>query len=204
MNLIDLIFPPLCLSCKERCSTRYLCPDCWWLCEPPDPAERCRHCFDELDQRGTLCSQCRQEPRLSTVRAYVFDPESPARCLGLPAQAMAGFAVHQWIQLEWPLPEVVIPMPDSDSVTIGRAFAQMLQIPFIRALETGYTYKEERLEENQLCLLFDVSHSLLELKKATLALAASFPKRIFLLSLLPYVDHISYSTAYSDFPVSGG
>lgn len=76
-------------------------------------------------------------------------------------------------------------MPDPDSIAIGKAFAHMLQFPFIRALGLGCAYKEERLEEDQLWLLFDVSNSFFSLKKATLALAESFPKRIFLLTLLP-------------------
>ncbi len=183
-QLVDLIFPPLCLSCQERCETKFLCPDCWCACELPDPIERCRHCFEELDQRGNLCAQCREHRRLSSLRAYVFDPDSPAHYLGVEApMAMAGFAVVQWIQLEWPLPSAVIPMPDTSSIAIGKAFAELLEVPFVRALFTSLEYREDRLEEEGQLLLFDVSNTLSNLQKAGQALAEAFPKRVYILSL---------------------
>jgi predicted amidophosphoribosyltransferase len=182
--LLDLVFPPLCLSCRERCLTKFLCPDCWQLCELPDPAMRCRHCFEELDRRGDLCQQCRKQKLLPIVRARVFDPESPASFLGKErVDALAGFALYQWVQLEWPLPHAVIPMPDTHSTNIARAFSEILDIPFIKALHLDCTYKEERLEEDQELLLFDVDNSLERLEKGAFALAESFPKQIYLLSL---------------------
>lgn len=183
-QLLDFLFPPICLACRERCSTKFLCPDCWFTCELPDPVERCRRCFEELDQRGDLCSQCRQEPLLTATRAYVFDPASPARYLGTEyIDAMASFALLQWIQLEWFVPDAIIPMPDS--IPMGRAFAELLNIPFVRALSNDCEYKEDRLEEEQILLLFDVSNPIENLQKASHALSEAFPKRIYLLSLLP-------------------
>jgi hypothetical protein len=116
----------------------------------------------------------------------VFDPESPARFLGTEAiDAMASFSFLQWIHLEWPIPDALIPMPDADSIAIGSALAQLLDIPFIRALHSNCEYKEERLEEDQILLLFDVSNSIADLRKGSMALSEAFPKRIYLLSLLP-------------------
>ena len=185
--MIDLIFPPLCLACREECRTRFLCPSCWQLCLLPDPVERCRHCFEELDRKENLCSQCRKEKILPAIRAYVFDPESPAHHLALePPDGMASFALIQWVALDWPLPDAVIPMPDRDSVEIGRMFAFLLNIPFMKALRANCDYKEDRLEEGKELLLFDVSHPVETLQKATLALSEAFPKRIYLLSLVPY------------------
>lgn len=191
-GILEFIFPPFCLSCKERCKTKFLCPECWQLCALPDPIERCRHCFEELDGKGNLCLQCRQEKILPIARAYVFDPESPARFLGVEAiDAMAGFALVQWIQLEWPIPDGIIPMPDADSIAIGSSLARLLNVPFIRALNRDWSYKEDRLEEDQELILFDVSNSIEKLKKAAYALGEAFPKRVYLLSLLPYVDRLS-------------
>lgn len=191
-GILEFIFPPFCLSCKERCKTKFLCPECWQLCALPDPVERCRHCFEELDGKGNLCLQCRQEKILPIARAYVFDPESPARFLGVEAiDAMAGFALVQWIQLEWPLPDGIIPMPDADSIAIGSSLARLLNVPFIRALNRDWSYKEDRLEEDQELILFDVSNSIEKLKKSAYALGEAFPKRVYLLSLLPYVDRLS-------------
>ncbi len=187
-TVLDWIFPPYCLACRELCSTKYLCPDCWLLCELPDPVGRCRHCFEELDQRGNLCAQCRHKAFLWAIRAFVFDPAAPARYLDLEAtHAFAAFAFLQWIQLEWPLPDAVIPMPDSHG--IAKALSLLLDRPLIRALHSDCTYRDDSLEEDLLLLLVDISQPLETLKKVELALSEAFPKRIYLLSLLPYVTH---------------
>lgn len=181
---LNLIFPPLCLACKERSATQFLCPACWHLCALPDPVGRCRHCFEELDQRGNLCTTCRKEPHLSAVRAYVFDPESPAFRLGSEAiEAMAGFAYLQWVELEWPHPDAVIPMPGDEA--IAQQLAEWIEAPCIKALGMGCEYREDLLEEEGELLLFDRSNPSPLLEKATLALAEAFPERVRLLSLFP-------------------
>ncbi len=79
---LDLIFPPLCLACKERCRTKILCLECWALSELPDPVERCRHCFEEFDERGNLCSQCLEKRLLPVMRAYVFNARKDRKSNG--------------------------------------------------------------------------------------------------------------------------
>lgn len=189
--LLDFIFPPLCLSCKSRCKTKFLCPDCWELCRLPDPAGQCRHCFGELDERGNLCSRCREKKDLPAPRAFVFDPESPAHLLGYePPEALAGFAYLQWIQLEWPLMDGIVPMPDSSSRSIGNALSQLMGVPLLSALNSQNSYREEYLDEDLELLLFDVNSSLEALRQSSISLLESFPKRIYILSLFPYVDRI--------------
>lgn len=102
-------------------------------------------------------------------------------------QAWASFAYLQWIQLEWETPFAVIPMIDQDSMKIGKEFASLMEAPFIRAFDSRGRYKEARLEEEKTLLLFDVSNSVEDLSQAVFSLSESFPKRIYLLSLLPYV-----------------
>lgn len=192
ISFLDFIYPPLCKSCRERCETQVLCPDCWRLCELPDPASRCRQCFEELDQRGNLCQRCRQRPFLPLIRATVFDAEAPARFLGLDSpKAMAAFAFVQWIQLEWPLPDAIIPMPDAHSIAVGKAFTQLIERPFVRALKADCEYRDDRLEEDGQLLLIDISNSVEKLEKAALALSESFPKKIYLLTLFPYAYPVS-------------
>jgi hypothetical protein len=186
---LDLIFPPLCIACKNRCSTRFLCPNCWHLCELPDPVDRCRHCFEELDERANLCKQCRHTALLSSVRGFVFDSESPARCLGLEAtEAMAGFALIQWIQLEWPLPDAVIPMPDADSRLIARTFADWLQLPFVKVLNAQGKYCEDLIEEDLVLLVIDAANPFQKLREADQALREAFPKRTYILSLFSFTE----------------
>lgn len=181
---LDFIFPPLCLACKERCETKVLCPDCWRLSQLPDPATRCRHCFQELDRRGNLCSQCREEKLLPVVRAFVFDAEAPAQLLNLElVDPMGAFAFLQWIELEWPLPDAIIPMPDPSSLSIGRVLAHFIDRPFVRALRRNGEYLAECLDEDQELLLFDTSNPLERLHKGALALFESLPQRVRILSL---------------------
>jgi hypothetical protein len=101
---------------------------------------------------------------------------------------MASFAFYQWLQLGWDLPAGLIPMPDPHSIALGKAFAALTELPLIRAFRFDATYQEERLEEDQVWLVIDVANSLPLLKKATEALRESFPKRIYVVSLFPYVD----------------
>lgn len=86
------------------------------------------------------------------------------------------------------MPGAIVPMPDADSISIGRSFAIALDRPFIRALRLDCEMREELLEEGETLLLFDVSNRMEKLLKASLALSEAFPKRIYLLSLIPYVD----------------
>ena len=80
----------------------------------------------------------------------------------------------------------VVPMPDTDSLAVGRALADLLKIPFAKALRPNCEYIPDRLEEDQELLLFDVSNSVENLRKGAFALGEAFPKRVYLLSLLPY------------------
>ncbi len=200
-NLLDFLFPSLCLFCGEKCSTKIFCEACWSLCELPDPITRCRHCFDEVTEKEKLCKTCRTERQLPVQRAYVFDPESPARLLDLDAvEAMAGFAILQFIQLDWLVPNAVIPMPNS--IRIASHFAKDLSLPFVQGLSHSYEYRKDRLEENQVLLLFDVSNPLMNLEKAARSLAIAFPKKIYLLSLFPYVDPVHESVGPSWISIS--
>ncbi len=187
---LDFIFPPLCLGCKEKCRTKHLCPACWELCAPPDPAERCRHCFGDLDQRGEICARCRRDPLLPFPRAYVFDERAPAKKLGFDAvEALAGFAYNQWLRLDWAMPDAVVPMPDGDSEVLAKALAALLEKPRMKALRGAgerIELREEVLSEGQELLVIDVSNPIHRLQKATSVLSESFPKRIYVLTLYAY------------------
>ncbi len=190
---LDFIFPPLCLDCREFCSTKHFCPECWQLCAPPDPADRCRQCFDELDRRGDLCAQCRQKAHLPVERAYVFNPDAPIwRLREEHGKALAAYAIYQWIRLDWPLPDVIIPMPEKESVEAGKYFSQFLDIPYISLLrkgEMGYDLRKKNIDEGKIFLLIDVDNPLDLLQKAAYALSEVLPKKIYLLS---WFNHVFY------------
>lgn len=123
--LLDLIFPPICVHCRAQTSHRKypLCAHCVTLIELADRNDRCPSCFQTL-RRNHRCDR-------NLERGAVFDSLSPAssllyyfekkHCFGL-APSLAAFMVLQLVQLQWPLPDIVIPIPT----------------PFFRMLGTHY------------------------------------------------------------------
>lgn len=187
MNLLHFLFPPLCLACKEPCSSRYLCPSCWQLAALPDPIERCRQCFDSLENRTALCQRCRTQKGLFTIQAHVFDPSSPAVSLGYePPLPLAAFAFYQWVQLEWDMPDLLIPMPDSHSIAIGAHLAQLIGAPLHKALRSHHLYTDESLPEDATLLLFSASNPPDWIETAARSLLSAFPQKIYVLHLHPY------------------
>lgn len=185
-GILDLLFPPFCLNCEKESPFKHFCSECWNQCIPPDPVDRCRYCFEPVGPRESICPQCLFKPDLHIERAYVFEPHSPMELLSVhQSKGIAGFALYQWVQLEWPLPDAVVPMPDADSKQFAQDFSMLLNVPLIHALGRSLSYKEDRIVEDQTLLLFDAKNRTQEEQKAALALRESFPKRIYLLKLFP-------------------
>jgi hypothetical protein len=185
---LNWIFPPLCTSCSEICSTCFFCPSCWDLCAPADPFHRCRHCFQEMEDPLYLCKKCQDEPHLPFPYAYVFERNGPTLQLCQEIQeipeAIAAFMLYQWVQLNWLKPEVIIPMPKAKA--LAKWFAFWLDLPYYSLLSmANHTWEcdVETIEEDQILLLLDVNSHFTELQKAVSALSETFPKRIYILSL---------------------
>ena len=194
---IDLIFPPLCANCKEFCRTLFFCPSCWELCSPPDPFDRCRHCFLELEGESSLCPQCQSEPHLIAPYACVFHSTDAARRLCLEkkerSEAIAAFIMNQWIRLDWPTPQWVIPMPRAKALV--KHFSSWLSVPYVDILSVcqgSWECAVEKVEEDQILLLIDLQSTFVELEKALDALIRAFPKRIYVLSLSHYDSSSHY------------
>ncbi len=183
-SFIRFIYSPYCVGCEEPSEMQFLCPECWKNSDPIDPVDRCRHCFEELGEKGDLCLQCRKGAILPIQRAYLFDPESPLLLLGMDNfMGWAAFALLQWVRLDWMIPGAIVPMPDPISIGVASQIAQMMDFPLVRALSRALEYREDRLEEGQIILLLDGGNPISSLQKATLSLFRTFPKKIYLLSL---------------------
>lgn len=189
---LDWVFPPLCLACREFSDSKHLCSDCWKLFAPPDPAERCRHCFSENESQKEICAVCRKEPLLPIARAFVFDAQAPLWALRLDPEQKgkiwASFALNQWVRLEWPQPDAIVPMPDPDSEAIGKEFSKLLQVPFYNILkvsEGALELRDNLLKEGAEILMIEAGNPLSRLQKGVLALSEAFPKKSYLLSLYP-------------------
>lgn len=177
----DLIFPPFCVHCKQRSETKLFCPSCWELCAPPNVLEKCPHCFENAEG---LCWRCKRNPLLPFPRAFVFEDIELARHLEkAETDTLSAFAIVQWCRLDWPTPDVIVPMPGNRELAVH--ISEMLRKPMADILHSGEGWRcdEEAILEGQIILVIDRGSPLSTLQGAISALAATFPKRGYLLSL---------------------
>lgn len=151
-SFLDLVFPPLCLHCQETLEAEHplFCKTCLLQVIPANPAERCPYCFslefNPLSQKS--CSNCIENPLFIDQVGAVFDYEGPPATLVRQlkyggktylAQGAGAYMAAQFIALNWPIPDVIIPMPMArlkkldrgfnQSVLLANAFASILGCP---------------------------------------------------------------------------
>ena len=181
---LDLIFPPLCLSCREPTREKFFCKACWELCALPNPIDHCRYCFEPLYLKLDLCPECLIKRKLPAIRGNVFEKGSPAYLIKMrKEEALAAFAYIQWSCLDWEKPDAIIPMPNAKR--IAKELTKYMKVPFVPALNTFSEYREDYLEEDQVLLVLDRDSSFKELEMCTQTLKKAFPIKIYLLSLFP-------------------
>jgi competence protein ComFC len=119
--LKNLIFPSLCLHCKEE-SRHLLCPSCFQLLTLLDSEERCRHCFSSTSEGRRVCPRCIERRHFFKQTASAFEQMGPASSLlrefreaDRPhlAESLAAFMALQLMHLNWPLPDLIVPVPQS-------------------------------------------------------------------------------------------
>lgn len=152
-SFCDLAYPPLCLHCQGTLDQKrqHLCEYCWGRLELIDAKERCPYCFScEYLPCAGICEECQgREPRLHRIAA-ALDYEGPAATLIREfkygqqiylGKGIGALMAMQFIALEWPFPDLIIPMPISrmhwlergynQSLLIAQALASILQRPMI-------------------------------------------------------------------------
>ena len=194
--LLDLVFPRICLCCREGTADKMFCTVCWELLALPDPAERCRHCFTLAEEE--VCKTCCKVPALCFPRVYVFDESLPAwilqRKISEAAEALAGFALVFWHRLEWDLPDLIVPVPDQNGskaiFQIANIFSKLIERPCRKVLHRTYSAflrpdlaLKAKEKEEQKILLFDLASDVPWLKKASAQIAETFPNRVRVFSL---------------------
>jgi ComF family protein len=135
-SFIDFIYPPLCLHCGSCLiqSTYLLCPTCVNLLELIEPSSRCLFCFSEKDEEKLhVCLECRTRPSFLDGAAASFDFLGPASTLikkmkysHMPYldKAIAAYMIAQFCKLDWPLPDVIIPVPIAFTHLFNRGYNQ--------------------------------------------------------------------------------
>ena len=130
-----------------------------------------------------MCKTCIRAPPLSFERATVFEPfDPPAYLARTRPDLLASFALSQWVQLCWPMPDAVVPMRGAEEW--GRKFAEMVERPFAPLLKRDGC-DIEAIEEDQVLLLLAPQTSLEEVGVAISLLEETLPRKGLLLSLFP-------------------
>ncbi|MBA2728458.1 MAG: ComF family protein [Parachlamydiaceae bacterium] len=136
----DLLYPPLCLHCEISIKNHYLhlCDECHSLLELIDPTERCPLCFSaDYSAERLSCSHCHFQDPLFNHFAAAFDHMGPAATIvrklkyaNQPylAKGIAAFMALQLLQMNWPLPDFIVPVPLSFSHWLDRGYNQTFLI----------------------------------------------------------------------------
>lgn len=174
-SFFDLIYPPLCLHCRDVLGhdCPIFCSECLKLMTPINAKGRCPYCFsssfNELLQK--CCQSCMENPLMINQVASVFDYEGPPATLvkhlkygGQAHLAKGGgaYLAAQFLTLEWPIPDFIIPMPSSrlrklergynQSWLLSEAFANIIDRPIVDALKRrsgAYSQAGLNLEQRQ-------------------------------------------------------
>lgn len=172
-SFMDLVYPPFCLHCEDCLydSSGFFCSHCVQQLELLDHKERCPFCFTaEFNrQHEACCGVCRRQQRLLDGMAASFEYEGPAATLvkrlkygGLPylSKGAAAFLVAQFVRLQWPFPDYIVPVPMdtlkrldrgyNQSALLAEAFAKMVDRPVMPVLkrakgsfsQAGLSYKQ--------------------------------------------------------------
>jgi competence protein ComFC len=116
-SLINILYPPLCLHCDNTLERKkeLFCEACLELLSPIDPEGRCLTCFAE----ELPCLLCTQRPALLKRAASASHRFGPASTLSSYLQkgqtlfvpAAASLMALQFCALDWPMPDVIVPLP---------------------------------------------------------------------------------------------
>lgn len=166
-----LFFPKLCLCCSDDIPGEgYLCGKCLPQLELINPLERCPLCFSvEYCPEQLCCAFCKQQPPLLQGIAAAFDYVGPAASLVRKlkygqqpylAKGAAAFMAAQFIELSWPMPDWIVPVPISlmhgwqrgynQSLLLAQHLADILQTPVCNALKRhSGDYSQAGLDREQ-------------------------------------------------------
>lgn len=154
-SFLHLVYPTHCVHCRCLIQEAVFCSGCSQLLELIDPEERCTLCFnltENLQKEG--CDSCRQQKSPFYRQASAFDYMGPAASLikqlkyaNQPylARGAGAFLAMQLEQLQWPLPDAIVPVPLSwthwlmrgynQSELLAESLGQLLSVPVWHVLK---------------------------------------------------------------------
>ena len=128
--LMDFVYPPLCLHCGGNVTTggQFLCVTCGAMLSLLDSSGRCAKCFALIPHQDDQCSGTNiyrsasaleyAGPAATLVKAFKYGRRSYL------AEGLGAYLVAQHHALQWPVPDVIIPVPQMFSHWIRRGFNQ--------------------------------------------------------------------------------
>jgi ComF family protein len=150
-SFLALVYPPQCLQCRGqiRQPEVLFCESCSSLLEILESQGRCNGCFSaRTNLVSGLCTLCEHRPLYFSSVAAAYDYVGPAarlvKCLkyaNMPflAKGAAASMVTQMSLLDWPLPDLIVPVPIAwnhwlergynQSYLIAKAMGKLLSVP---------------------------------------------------------------------------
>lgn len=142
MNLaafVQFIYPALCIHCSQTTGhyRQLLCKECKQNFTLIDPSGRCRRCFSLAEMDSGPCGLCKEYSHPFKGLASAFEHIGPAAALVSElkykgrfklAKDLAAFMFVQFCRLDWPVPDMIIPVPQSFSRGMIRGYNQSLLI----------------------------------------------------------------------------
>ncbi|MBT3394663.1 MAG: ComF family protein [Waddliaceae bacterium] len=135
-SIVDFISPPTCLHCESPLLQRdaLFCTTCGELMTLTPHHERCPRCFSaHYNTRRRKCSQCTKEKPIFKGCASAFEYEGPPATLikkmkyhrqPFLAKGAGAYMTAQLITLDWPLPDIIVPVPMPRMRLIQRGYNQ--------------------------------------------------------------------------------
>lgn len=173
----DLIYPPLCLHCNDSLEKGFsiFCPHCQDFLSLIDPSTRCYKCFsfNSNQEKPLNCRHCQNKPTHLKGMASVFDYEGPPATLvkqlkygrqSYLAKGCAAYLATQFLALNWPMPDFIIPMPMgrlkkyqrgyNQSELLADHFSKLIDCPLSKSLKRrSGDFSQAGLEYDQRLLL---------------------------------------------------
>ena len=138
--LLQIIFPPICLHCREATELgKHLCKACSEHLSLLSLEGRCKRC---LAQETGRCERCIDKKMPFRRLIAAFEYQGPAAVLLRAfkhskrtefAKDLAAFMAVQFIKADLPLPDLIVPVPQSLAHKVSRGFNQS----YLLALELG-------------------------------------------------------------------
>lgn len=122
-HIVDFIYPRICNHCQSTIDTSHkiFCSACLQSLSLVNKQGRCSRCLVYLeDDFSIYCETCALKPHYFTELAATFEYQGLAKTLWREIQSPGGeewietaasFMVMQMIQLGYPIPDLVIPVP---------------------------------------------------------------------------------------------